>query len=679
MYKAEGPVPTPSAPNSPSTPTAPPQNSTPVTPPTSGSSITGSTNGTNTLTTAVTTHPDSLDTGAIVGCVVGAVLLLIIIIIVVIVIVIRCRKCGGREVNSTASGSRHDGSNTAELLNTSATSQSGGVHVAQERDPNPAESTVVHRVSPGTATLREGDDHATGRPDEATVIVMKPYLAEIHADCSTEMKCDDMDGPVLETENTDVCVTVAGVQEHADQDKLKEGPKSQCVFSAGSPAHVHPRGEDTGNCEKLSYKDVLLYQPQPHLLYKAGDCTTRACVVSEPKKIPQADGEFYPSLKNVPSDHMYIDLENNYTDGTFPHFELNDTDVSKYNALNVTLTQSGTVLYLKVPGEPWSDKAIIRCVVSGNASVPAVLHVQGPLPLAPLVIRCLSNDKVQFTLPSTNVPGSWYGIVVSGNRAGPLLSNSTTMNESVFMMEGCCHPCHMNITPFCGSTVGNTMMWILTTPQVLTLHYSHDSGEPVRCSHCTAHMTLVLTLHYSHDSASEERAAAGLLMRAISTISKGSSTCCMFKKPSSQDALSCRPFEGLFSGGQPSVLLQNEVLSLGDEQRTALLKEAGISDEIKLDQQRWLEASNISLASLAGWPGTMVFLPASEMWIKLGGDKGGGTFKMNFQIINFAAPNSVNNTCVFCCFETDDRYTNLHIALERYEEQVEHLQGMTWR
>eukprot|EP00731_Ephydatia_muelleri_P025532 Em0017g615a len=71
-------------------------------------------------------------------------------------------------------------------------------------------------------------------------------------------------------------------------------------------------------------------------------------------------------------------------------------------------------------------------------------------------------------------------------------------------------------------------------------------------------------------------------------------------------------------------------------------------------------------------------IPASEIWIKLGGDKGSGTFKMNFQIVNVAAPNSVNNTCVFCCFEADDSYTNLHIALERYKEQVEHLQGMTW-
>eukprot|EP00731_Ephydatia_muelleri_P004655 Em0002g831a len=264
----------------------------------------------------------------------------------------------------------------------------------------------------------------------------------------------------------------------------------------------------------------------------------------------------------------------------------------------------------------------------------------------------------------------------------------------------------------------------------------------------------VLTL-----TASEERAAAGLLKRAISTSSKGiiqlgTGGTPNVQEPSSQDALSCRPFEG----GQPSVFLQNEVLSLGDEQRRALLKEAGISDEIKIGPaevlaikvglaipwnkirilRRWLKASNISLAceermhhasrkavgenlkgelapfslmnslpsggeEFQGAP--LVFIPdlilkvvelleendhagrltwhngvipASEIWIKLGGDKGGGTFKMNFQIVNVSALNFVNNTCVFCCFEADDSYTSLHIALERYKEQVEHLQGMTW-
>ena len=30
------------------------------------------------------------------------------------------------------------------------------------------------------------------------------------------------------------------------------------------------------------------------------------------------------------------------------------------------------------------------------------------------------------------------------------------------------------------------------------------------------------------------------------------------------------------------------------------------------------------------------FLPANEIWLKIGGDKGGGTFKMTFQIVNVA-------------------------------------------
>ena len=38
----------------------------------------------------------------------------------------------------------------------------------------------------------------------------------------------------------------------------------------------------------------------------------------------------------------------------------------------------------------------------------------------------------------------------------------------------------------------------------------------------------------------------------------------------------------IVSGGEPSALLQNEVLSLSDEEQKSLLKEAGISDEIKI-------------------------------------------------------------------------------------------------
>ena len=37
-------------------------------------------------------------------------------------------------------------------------------------------------------------------------------------------------------------------------------------------------------------------------------------------------------------------------------------------------------------------------------------------------------------------------------------------------------------------------------------------------------------------------------------------------------------------------------------------------------------------------------IPADEVWIKIGGDKGGSSFKMNFQVVNKPCPNSVANT-----------------------------------
>ncbi|KAL5487179.1 hypothetical protein EMCRGX_G019751 [Ephydatia muelleri] len=64
------------------------------------------------------------------------------------------------------------------------------------------------------------------------------------------------------------------------------------------------------------------------------------------------------------------------------------------------------------------------------------------------------------------------------------------------------------------------------------------------------------------------------------------------------------------------------------------------------------------------------FIPANEIWLKIGGDKGGGTFKMTFQIVNVATPNSVHNTCVFSCFAAGDSVTNLHVALDRFKDQV---------
>ena len=67
-----------------------------------------------------------------------------------------------------------------------------------------------------------------------------------------------------------------------------------------------------------------------------------------------------------------------------------------------------------------------------------------------------------------------------------------------------------------------------------------------------------------------------------------------------------------------------------------------------------------------------------EVWLKIGGDKGGGTFKMNFQIVNVATPNSVHNTCVFSCFVAGNSIINLHMALDCFNDQVEHLHGKKW-
>ena len=72
-------------------------------------------------------------------------------------------------------------------------------------------------------------------------------------------------------------------------------------------------------------------------------------------------------------------------------------------------------------------------------------------------------------------------------------------------------------------------------------------------------------------------------------------------------------------------------------------------------------------------------IPQTEFRVKVGGDKGGDSFKMNFQIVNTPTPNSVQNTCVFSFFEASDTTTNLHVALDRYKAQIEALEGLKWR
>lgn len=67
------------------------------------------------------------------------------------------------------------------------------------------------------------------------------------------------------------------------------------------------------------------------------------------------------------------------------------------------------------------------------------------------------------------------------------------------------------------------------------------------------------------------------------------------------------------------------------------------------------------------------------MWVKIGGDKGGGSFKMSLQLANVSHPNSITNTFVFACFEANDSVTNLHVGLDCFSDQIEALKAFKWR
>ena len=69
-------------------------------------------------------------------------------------------------------------------------------------------------------------------------------------------------------------------------------------------------------------------------------------------------------------------------------------------------------------------------------------------------------------------------------------------------------------------------------------------------------------------------------------------------------------------------------------------------------------------------------IPSDELWVKLGGDKGRGSFKMNIQLVNTKNPNSMKRTALLSVFKAGDSTTNLHIALEMYREHVVEAQGM---
>ena len=69
-------------------------------------------------------------------------------------------------------------------------------------------------------------------------------------------------------------------------------------------------------------------------------------------------------------------------------------------------------------------------------------------------------------------------------------------------------------------------------------------------------------------------------------------------------------------------------------------------------------------------------IPSNELWLKLGGDNGRGSFKLNMQLVNTFKPNSMKRTTLLPVFKAEDSTLNHHTALNMYREHVEEAQGM---
>ena len=72
-------------------------------------------------------------------------------------------------------------------------------------------------------------------------------------------------------------------------------------------------------------------------------------------------------------------------------------------------------------------------------------------------------------------------------------------------------------------------------------------------------------------------------------------------------------------------------------------------------------------------------MPQDELWVKLGGDKGRGSFKVNLQLCNVQHPNSQKCTSLISMCMASDSVANLHTCLDMYAEQVKEIEGMELR
>lgn len=132
--------------------------------------------------------------------------------------------------------------------------------------------------------------------------------------------------------------------------------------------------------------------------------------------------------------------------------------------------------------------------------------------------------------------------------------------------------------------------------------------------------------------------------------------------PSEPEQWRLRSHRNFASGGEGDAQLQDEVKACSPVERELIVAE--------------LQKAGVKVGSLFWHDGA---IPQGEIWLKLGGDKGGGTFKMCFQIVNTQAPNSPTNTCVFSIFEAEDSVTNLKVVADRYGQEISNIESHTWK
>ena len=72
------------------------------------------------------------------------------------------------------------------------------------------------------------------------------------------------------------------------------------------------------------------------------------------------------------------------------------------------------------------------------------------------------------------------------------------------------------------------------------------------------------------------------------------------------------------------------------------------------------------------------FIPEGEIHLKIGGDHGGGSFKMSFQIGNVQHPNKPENTVIFSIMEAKDLRSNLILCLERFKLHIDKFRTIKW-